>query len=129
QYAHAYYPTIGSVWFSAAYDDLVNPVLGDYGYSTYPHEIGHAIGLNHMGDYNGDDDDGPSSWQDSTLLSIMSYYGPDTHKGKGDVAWADWMGADGRLYSPQTPMLNDIMVIQEMYGVPVTRADNTIYGF
>lgn len=128
-YAHAYYPDIGNVWFTSNAADLQNPVVGGYGFATYTHEIGHALGLKHMGDYNGDDDDGPSSYQDSTVLSIMSYYGPDVLRGKGDVAWGDWTGSDGRTYSPQTPMLNDIMVIQQIYGAAVTRADNTIYGF
>jgi serralysin len=60
----------------------------------------------------------------------MSYFGPNWRKGQGDVAWADWIGADGILYSPQTPMLNDIYVIQQIYGASTTtRTDNTVYGF
>ncbi len=129
EFAHAYYPPTGSVWFSSLYSNLQNPEVGEYGFVTFIHEIGHALGLNHMGDYNGADDDGPSSYQDSTMLSIMSYYGPNMDRGQGQVAWADWMGSDGHIYSPQTPMLNDIMVIQAMYGAAVTRADDTVYGF
>jgi len=129
EFAHAYYPTIGSVWFSSEFQNLQNPALGEYGFHTFVHEIGHALGLNHMGDYNGDDDDGPSSYQDSTMLSVMSYYGPNMQRGMDDVAWASWVASDGHVYSPQTPMMNDIMVIQEMYGEAVTRADNSIYGF
>lgn len=139
-YAHAYYPTTGSVWFNATYDsttggnDLVNPTIGRHGFLTYIHEIGHSLGLDHMGEYNGSQTSGPSCYQDSTVYSVMSYYGPSwgsgSGAGEGLVAWADWVGADGRLYSPQTPMLNDIMAIQTMYGVETTtRTGDTVYGF
>ena len=98
------------------------------------HEQGHALGLDHMGNYNGNGAWTPSSFQDSTVYSIMSYFGPSwgssASAGAGMVAWADWVGADGRLYSPQTPMLNDIMAIQAVYGVETsTRTGDTIYGF
>ncbi len=139
-YAHAYFPSVGSVWFNSSYgstsgtNNLVTPVIGQHGFSTYVHEIGHALGLEHMGDYNGSDTSGPSSFQDSTVYSIMSYYGPSwgsgSANGEGLVAWADWVGADGKLYSPQTPMLNDIMAMQAMYGVETTtRTGDTVYGF
>ena len=139
-YAHAYFPTTGSVWFNAAYgstsgtNNLMSPTVGQHGFLTYMHEIGHAMGLEHMGDYNGATTSGPSCFQDSTVYSIMSYYGPSwgsgAGNGEGQVAWADWVGSDGRLYSPQTPMLNDIMAMQAMYGVEATtRTGDTVYGF
>jgi serralysin len=138
-YAHAYQPGVGSVWFNASYDastgtnNLVTPQPGQHGFLTYIHELGHSLGLDHMGNYNGSTAT-PSSYQDSTVYSVMSYYGPSwgsgTGAGQGLVAWADWVGADGRLYTPQTPMVNDIMAIQAIYGVETTtRADNSVYGF
>jgi serralysin len=128
-YAHAYFPITGSVWLNPDYDDVKNPVVGQYGYATIIHELGHALGLNHMGDYNGEGEWAPSSFQDSTVLSIMSYFGPDHNDGEGKVQWADWE-KDGIVHSAQTPMLNDIMAIQVMYGVETnTRLGNTIYGF
>ena len=129
-YAHAYYPPLGSTWFSSLHTDLMTPQIGDHGFSTYIHEIGHALGLKHMGNYNGSDDDGPSSYQDSTVLSVMSYYGPQLQRGNGDVMWGNWSHqADGHPYATQTPMLNDIMAIQAMYGAAITRTDDTTYGF
>jgi Ca2+-binding RTX toxin-like protein len=142
-YAQTYFPTDGTVWFNSKFNgtgatlqinNLMAPTVGDHSFSTYVHEIGHAFGLDHMGDYAGANTSVPSSFQDSTALSIMSYYGPswgDTIEGGfGLVQWADWIGADGKLYEPQTPMLNDVYVIQQMYGADLnTRTGNTTYGF
>lgn len=130
EFAHAYYPPDGSAWFNRNEADLVNPLLGGYGFNTYMHEIGHALGLNHMGNYDGEQVDQPSSWQDSSVYSIMSYFGPSNNSGgEGKVAWANWKGTDGTEYSPQTPMINDVMAIQNIYGAATTRAENTVYGF
>ena len=134
-YAHAYFPTVGSVWFNPIYggtNDLRTPSIGKHGFLTYVHEIGHALGLEHMGNYEVSYT--PSSYQDSTVYSVMSYFGPSwgnsASAGLGQVAWADWIGADGVTYSPQTPMLNDIMAIQAIYGVETTtRTGDTVYGF
>ncbi len=131
-YAHAYYPTTGSAWFNATEDTLVRTSLGEYGFQTFIHEIGHALGLNHMGDYNGDGNWSPSSYQDSVVLSIMSYFGPRyaAPNYSAEVMQADWVDANGVTHSPQTPMLNDIMAIQAIYGTSTTtRLDNTVYGF
>ena len=130
EYAHAYTPNLGSVWFSALYDSLRTPIVGDTGFETYIHELGHAIGLDHMGNYNGTEISSPSSWQDSLVYTIMSYFGPNTSLGgEGRVAWADWTGLDGVDYLPQTPMINDVMAIQSFYGLESIREDNTTYGF
>ena len=133
-YAHAYSPSTGSVWFNSAYANLTSAKIGQHGFMTHIYEIGHAIGLEHMGNYNGSGTWTPSSYQDSSVYSLMSYFGPNwgsgTAAGAGLVAWADWIGSDGRLYSPQTPMINDIMAIQAVYGVETTtRTGDTTYGF
>jgi len=135
-YAAAFYPTIGSIWFnsgigeSSGTNNVVSPTIGRHGFLTYIHEIGHALGLDHAGDYDGSGDWVPSNFYDSTVLTVMSYFGPNVANGEGQVAWADWVGADGIRYSPQTPMLNDILVIQLIYGADTTtRTGNTTYGF
>ncbi len=129
-YAQAYFPSGGTVWFNPNYADIRNPVIGEYGFGTLIHELGHTFGLDHMGNYNGSGIWTPSSFQDSTVLSIMSYFGPNIGDGNGQVMWADWVAADGRLYSPQTPMMNDIMAMQAIYGADTnTRNTDTVYGF
>ena len=129
-YAHAYYPNVGSVWFNLNNEELVSPIVGEYGFSTYIHEIGHALGLDHAGDYNGTGNWTPSYFQDSTVYTIMSYFGPDRETGQNQVAWGDWTAVNGITYSAQTPMLNDVMAIQAMYGADTTtRTGDTIYGF
>lgn len=49
---------------------------------TYLHEIGHALGLKHPGDYNGASGTGERpflpSYEDTTANTVMSYYGDDT---------------------------------------------------
>ncbi len=131
-YAHAYFPTNGSIYFNATEGSLVQTAVGEYGFQTFIHEIGHALGLNHMGDYNGDGNWSPSSYQDSVVLSVMSYFGPRNAAPNysAEVMQADWVGPDGRIHSPQTPMVNDVLAIQTIYGLSsVTRTGNTVYGF
>jgi serralysin len=132
-YAHSYLPDAGSVWFNSAFtsgvNDLTLPPVGSYGFSTYIHEIGHALGMDHMGDYNGGDALTPSSFQDSAVYTTMSYFGPNGPYFSGLIAQADWENAFGE-FDPQTPMIADVLAIQAMYGVSTsTRTGNTVYGF
>ncbi|MCC6887185.1 MAG: M10 family metallopeptidase C-terminal domain-containing protein [Hyphomicrobiales bacterium] len=135
-YAHAYFPGgwagAGSVWLNPAYGDnsgtnnLVNPTVGKWGFQAYVHEIGHALGINHPGTYNGGAptyDANALYAQDSLQYTVMSYF---TANNTG----ADWVASDGRSYYAQTPMLHDVMTIQAMYGVETTtRSGDTTYGF
>lgn len=106
--------------------DISTTSLPEGTYSSYAilHEIGHAIGLAHPGDYNAGNGQGPLTYQtdgafaqDNHQYTVMSYF---------DEAYT---GASFNSY-PDTLMLYDIYAVQQLYGANMsTRASNTVYGF
>ncbi|WP_195908492.1 M10 family metallopeptidase C-terminal domain-containing protein [Novosphingobium sp. Gsoil 351] len=128
----------GDVFINQDQGDNFDLSYGGYGQTTLTHEIGHAIGLSHVGDYNFSDDtngDGipdPITYggdafifQDSYQYSIMSYF----HAGNtGAKGWANWN--TGYAQTPQTPMVHDVAAVQLIYGADLsTRTGDTTYGF
>ncbi|MGQ0672374.1 MAG: M10 family metallopeptidase C-terminal domain-containing protein [Hyphomicrobium sp.] len=97
---------------------------GEEDRETLIHEIGHAIGLSHPGNYNADDDAEPEYGshggyiEDTTQYSVMSYFD------------ASLTGADHGALFARTPLLHDIAAAQALYGANMTtRTDGTTYGF
>ena len=110
---------ISTSWLNANGSSLTS-----YSFQTYVHEIGHALGLGHPGNY----DQTANYYQDALYsndglpLSIMSYF--DQYES------AYFAAQQFTFQNVVTPMLADILAIQSLYGVPTTtRAGDTVYGF
>jgi serralysin len=120
--ALAYFPSTlgsgGNVWFGTAYSDYQNPVVGGYGYHTFIHELGHAMGLNHP---HTSTTNTPVPGHDVLQYSIMSY--------RGYVGQS--LGSGYNLsYFPTTPMIDDVAALQAMYGANMAyKATNTVYSW
>ena len=98
-----------------------------YSYTTYIHEIGHALGLGHPGPYNGGHPNAfvdTISFYDSWQVSVMSYINQTE-----TIASISPAGQRPTYAHPVTPMVADIEAIHELYGEPENiNAGDTIYG-
>jgi serralysin len=109
--------TIGAAWLSD-----FGASLDSYSFQSYIHEIGHALGLGHQGNYNGaasfgtDNVFSNESWQ----TSVMSYFA-QTLNPSVDASYAHLL----------TPMQADLIAIQRLYGAPGASGatdGNTLWG-
>ncbi|MFA7282177.1 MAG: pre-peptidase C-terminal domain-containing protein, partial [Sterolibacterium sp.] len=85
---------------------------GGYGYLTLIHEIGHALGLKHPGDYDAGDDRVPPPFLpaafDTEKFTVMSYLD----------------NSDSTTYH-STPALIDIAALQYLYGINTSESGSS----
>ncbi len=111
---------ISSDWITndgGAYDGKTG--IDSYGYQTYIHEIGHALGLGHQGPYNGSASYSTNAVyaNDTWQYSIMSYFPENNYSGSS-------------YRYVVTPQMADIYAMASIYGTPTsTRTGDTVYGF
>lgn len=122
--------TSASVMLTTGWLTQFGTTLDSYSFETYIHEIGHALGLAHGGNYNGSADYGVDNYyvNDGLAWSIMSYMQAENDEFAGGGNWNTFLDASFRYMV--TPQIADIIAIQYLYG-PHTGAftGDTTYGF
>jgi serralysin len=128
--AYAYFPgstastaSAGDVYLNTSVSRTSLPA-GSYSSFAIMHELGHAMGLSHPGQYNAGVGvsityaNNAQFVQDSQQYSVMSYFDESATTGVTNPNY------------PQTLLLHDIYALQQIYGVNTgTRAGNSTYGF
>lgn len=90
--------------------------VNSHTYETFIHEIGHALGLGHGGNYNGTNGGSAHYQNDTRQFSIMSYFTQNNYGGASSM-------------NVLTPQMADIYAVIKKYGAAEIREGDTTYGF
>lgn len=141
-FAYAYYPdgdnpsAFSDMWFNYndLYDQAENSIYsfeyGTYGLLTLVHEIGHAMGLPHPGEYNAAPgvsityENNADYQQDTRGYTVMSYFQAS------EIAGFDHLGSGGRTHYASTLQMHDMLALHNIYNPETnTRTGNDTYGY
>ena len=115
--------TVSNINISTDWLASSGTTLNSYSFQTYLHEIGHALGLGHGGNYNSSADylQDASYLNDSWATTVMSYFSQNENSFFSGQGFS-------RVFAV-SPRAADILAVQEAYGVATTtRVGDNIYG-
>lgn len=129
--AYAHFPgstasgdAAGDMWINTDSVRANTLPIGSYDRWVFLHELGHAMGLSHPGDYNAAPgvtityQNSAQFAEDSAQYTLMSYFDATDTAPNAPRHYAD------------TLMMYDIYAMQQLYGVNLTtRAGDSTYGF